>query len=78
VKYRDETVVFEDVSEWKTGLVEFQDFSEDVEGGSIYPQHLRCFSFLFNMHGLYLPHELKPLTPAAEALLAIALERQSR
>jgi hypothetical protein len=78
VKYPKEWVGFEDASGWGIGLLEFCNLAEDDHADTLYPGYLRCYSISENCLGIWLADELKPLTPAAEDMLALIRERSSR
>jgi hypothetical protein len=78
VKYPKEWVGFEDASGFHNGAVELTNFAEDDWQETSYRGYIRCFIVATGEFGLWKTEELKPLTPAAEDMLALIRERQSR
>jgi hypothetical protein len=75
MKYPKEWPGFEDWSGSDFGAVEFTNLAEDDWQETVYRGFVRCFIVATGGLGLWKTEELKPLTPAAEDMLALIRER---
>jgi hypothetical protein len=87
LKYPDEAIVFEGVTINAGDILEFVGFPETLEENENLPAFCAAFNGEVSQYldlrnvtsggyfGYWRPSEVKPLTPAAEEVLAIARER---